>query len=69
MAQSVERQTPGFGSGHDLMVLGFEPPVGLCVGSMKPAWDSLSVPLSLSLSLPHLHAYACTHGLFLSENK
>ena len=44
------------GSGHDLMVCEFEPPVGLCADSVEPAGDSLSLPLSLplplSLSLP-----------------
>ena len=29
MVQSVERPTLGFSSGHDLMVCGFEPHVGL----------------------------------------
>ena len=37
MAQSVERPTLGFGSGHDLTVRGFKPRVGLCADSMEPA--------------------------------
>ena len=51
MAQSVERLTLDFGSGHDLTVFGFEPHVGLCADSTGPAWDSLPPSLSLSLSL------------------
>ena len=45
VAQSVERLTLDLGSRHELMVRGFEPPVGLCAGSAQPAWDS--VPLFL----------------------
>ena len=37
------------GSGHDLTVRGIEPRVGLRADSAEPAWDSLSVCLSLSL--------------------
>ena len=46
-----------FGSGHDLTVHEFEPPVGLCADSSEPASDSVSPSLSapsllvLSLSL------------------
>ena len=48
-----------FGSGHDLAVCGFEPPIRLATGSAKPALNSLSsclsappqLTLSLSLSL------------------
>ena len=29
-----------------------EPHVGLCTGSVEPAWDPLSVSVSLPLSLP-----------------
>ena len=50
MAQSVKRLTLDFGSGHDLMVRGIEPRVGLCADSVEPAWDFLSLSL-LSLSL------------------
>ena len=49
--QSVERLTLRFGSGHDLTVHGFEPRIGLCPGTAKPAWDSLSLPLPCSHSL------------------
>ena len=55
----VTRPTLGFGSGQDLTVPVFKPCIGLCTGSMEPAWDSLSPPLlppppssSLSLSAP-----------------
>ena len=46
MAQLVKRSALDLGSGHDLIVLGFEPRVGLCIDSAEPAWDSLSLPLS-----------------------
>ena len=48
MAQSVKHPTLDIGSGHDLMVRGFEPKVGLCANSKEPGWDFLS-PLSLPL--------------------
>ena len=51
MAQSVKRLTPGFSSGHDLILHEFEPCIGLCASSMNPAWTSLSICLSASLSL------------------
>ena len=51
VAQSVKRQTPGFGSSHDLTVCGFKPHVGLHDGSTELAWDSLSLPLPCSCSL------------------
>ena len=56
--QSVECPTLGFGSGRDLMVCGIEPHVGLCSDSEEPAWDSLSLPLSLPLP--------CSLSLFCS---
>ena len=43
---SVKRPTLDFGSGHDLMVGGFEPRVGLCTDTVEPAWDSVSPSLS-----------------------
>ena len=59
MAQSVKHPTPDFGSGHDLTVYEFEPQVGLCADT-EPAWDSLSLSLSLcplpSLSPSLIHA-------------
>ena len=53
MAQSVQRLTLGFGSGHDLTVLEFQPHIGICADSLEPAWDSssLSAPPLLVLSL------------------
>ena len=52
-AQSGERLTLGFGSGHDLTVRGFGSRVGLCAGCTEPAWGSLSLsaPLQLAPSL------------------
>ena len=45
VAQRVERYVLDFGSGHYLLVRGFEPLVGLCDDSTEPTWDSLSLPL------------------------
>ena len=47
MAQSVEHETLGFSSGHDLAVGGFESHI-----SADPAWDSLSLSLPLSCPSP-----------------
>ena len=46
---SVKSLAPDFGSGHDLTVCGIQALVRLCAGSLEPAWDSLSPPLSLPL--------------------
>ena len=37
VAQSVERLTLGFGSGHDFMVHEFQPHVWLCTDNANPA--------------------------------
>ena len=42
-----------FGSGHDLMVREFKPPIWLCAEGADPASDSLS-PVSVSLCPPPL---------------
>ena len=60
MAQSVERPTLDFSSGHDLTVRGTEPCIWLQAGRVEPAWDSLSP--SLSLPPP-----TCAHALSLSQ--
>ena len=52
MAQLVKCATLDFSSGHDLTFGEFKPRVGLCSDSVEPAWDSVS--LSLSLPLPCL---------------
>ena len=49
VAQSVERSTLDFGSGHDLSVGGIESCVEFCANSLEPAWDILS----LSFTAPH----------------
>ena len=59
VAQSIKCPTVGFGSGHDLMVNEFKPCVGL---HAEPAWDSLSLCLSLSAS----PLFMLTHCLSLS---
>ena len=51
MAQSVKHPTLGFGSGHDLMVCGIEPHVGLCADIIEPALEATSLPLPHSFSL------------------
>lgn len=51
VAQLVKHQTLDFSSGHDLMVCEIEPHIELCNDSTEPAWDSLSLPISLSISL------------------
>ena len=57
VAQSVK--PPTLARVHDLTVCEFEPRTGLRADSVEPAWDSLS--LSLSLPLPQLPS--------LSQNK
>ena len=52
MAQSVERPTVGFDSGHDLTVHEFEPQVRFRADSAEPAWDSVSPSLSAPPLLP-----------------
>ena len=47
VAQLVKYQTLDFCSGHDPIVHGIKPCVRLCTVSTEPAWDSLSLPLSL----------------------
>ena len=47
MAQSVKRPALGVSLGHDLMVCEIKPRVGLCTDSVEPAWESLSLNLSL----------------------
>ena len=51
VAQSVKLLPLCFGSGHDFTVREFEPCTGLCADSWEPAWDSLSAPPLLLLSL------------------
>ena len=57
MAQAVTHLALDFSSGHDLLVRGIEPRVGLRTDIAEHAWDSLSLSVSLSLSLPLLHAF------------
>ena len=57
VTQSIKRPTLGFSSGHDLMVCGFEPDIGLCTDNTEPAWDSPS----FSASPPLTHV--CTLSL------
>ena len=42
VVQLAKCPTLDFSSGHDLTVREFEPRVGLCAGSVEPAWDYLS---------------------------
>ena len=50
VAQSVKHLTLDFGSGHDLKFHETKLHVWLWADSMELAWDSLSLPLSLSLT-------------------
>ena len=61
VAQQVKHLPLGFGSGHDLTIHGFKPLIGLYADGREPAWDSLSLPLSVSPLSAHV--------LSLSENK
>ena len=58
--QPGKRPTLDFSSGHDHMVRGIEPPVGLSAASTEPAWI-----LSLSLSLGP--SPACTLSLKINK--
>ena len=49
VAQSVKHLTLDFGSGMILRFVGSSPCVMLCVDNVEPAWDSLSISLSLPL--------------------
>ena len=49
VAQFIKHLTLDFGSGHDLLGCETQPHIRLCADSVEPAWDSLSLPLSLSL--------------------
>ena len=51
MAQLVKCLTPDFSSGYDLTVREMEPCNGLRADSAEPAWDSLSLCPSPTLSL------------------
>ena len=51
MAQLVDHPSLDLGSGHDLMVHGFEHHVRVNTDSAEPTWDCLSPFLSASLSL------------------
>ena len=61
VAPSVKCPTLDFSSGHDLTVGEIEPHVGLFAHSMEPAWDSVSLPLTLCPS--------CALSLSLSLSK
>ena len=50
VVQLVKRLALDFDSGHDLIVHEIEPHIGVCAHSTEPAWDSLSLCLSLPLS-------------------
>ena len=63
VAESVECLTLDLDSGHDLAVREFKPHIRLCADRADPAWDSLSLPLSLSA--PPL--LVCSLSLSLSK--
>ena len=66
MTQLLKRLTLGFGSHHDLTVREFEPCVGLCTDGAEPAWDSLS--LLLSVPFP-THSVSLSLSLSLSNKQ
>ena len=47
LAGSVKCLTLDFGSGHDFMANDLKPHFWLCAESAEPAWDPLSIHLSL----------------------
>ena len=49
MVQSIRHLNLDFVSGHDLIICGVEPRVGLHTGRAEVSWDLL--PLSLSLKI------------------
>ena len=63
VAQSGKRLTLGFSWGHNLTVQEMRPHVRLCTDNTEPAWDSLSLRISL-LFLP-----TCARSFSLSQNK
>ena len=58
------------GSGHDLTLWGIQPPVGLCVDSVEPIWDSLSLSVSLYAPPPtHMRSRSLSLSLFLHKHE
>ena len=53
---------------HDLTVWGMEPWVGLCTDIVEPAWDSLSLPLSLSAPHPLVLSLSLKINKLLKKN-
>ena len=45
----VQRLTVALDSGHDLTISEIEPSIRLCVDSVEPAWDSLSLKIITKL--------------------
>ena len=68
-AQSVKHPTVDFGSGRDLTNHELDPLIGLCAGSVEPAWDSQSLSLSLSLSLSALPPHVLSLCLSLTHTR
>ena len=68
VAQWVKRQTLDFSSGHDLMVMRLNPPLGSTPG-VEPTWDSLSHSPSSSARLPLMHILMLSLSLSLSVSQ
>ena len=51
VAQWVKPLSLGLGSGHDIVVCGFIPLIGLRNDKAEPVWDSPSLPLLLPLPI------------------
>ena len=62
VALLVKHPSVDFSSGHDLMAHEIDPGVRLFTDSAEPAWDSLSLSPSLSLSAPPLCTCALSHS-------
>ena len=67
VAQSVECLTLDFSLSHDLTVCGFKPCIRLYADIVEPAWDSLS--LFLSLPLPHVFSLALSFKINIKRKK
>ena len=65
--QSAKLQTLDFSSGHDLKVQGIQPSNQHDADGEKPAWDSLSLSLSVPPQLAHVLTLSLS--LSLSQNK
>ena len=69
VTQVVKHLNLDFGSGHNRLVCGIKPHIGLCADSAEPAWDSCSLSVSLSLCLSAPPPFTLSLSLFLCLSK